>query len=305
MPPPNSPAPPKSTPYSRFIPREELRSFEAWTPGALSADAGAPPGPSLGRRASDKNPNDPAAQLRAARQAGYQDGYRDGLVALDGFKQSFAQATTAQVGLLLSAIGDQLDALQHEMAGALADAATRLAEQIVRSELNTRPELVADVARQALDALMLSARHITLRVHPDDQPLVAQGAHDVLAARGARLIADPTVQRGGCSIDSDIGHVDATIESRWRRSVAALGSQRAWSDTAVPPEAAAGSGDEAAASADADVLPASVQATPADAPTHQTFDASPDASLAGPDNMGQGLAPDPGAPPPLVDPNAP
>lgn len=257
MPPPSSPAPPKSTPYARFIPREELSTFEAWTPGALSRDANAPPGPGLGRRASDKGQDDTAAQLRAARQAGYQDGYRDGLVALDGFKQTFAQATTAQVGVLLGSIGNQLDALQHEMATALAEAATRLAEQIVRSELSTRPELVAEVAHQALDALMLSARHITLRVHPDDQPLVAQGAQDVLAARGARLIADAGVQRGGCIVDADIAHIDASIESRWRRSVAALGSERGWNAPAAP------TGTEAALSAAPDSDPAAVASGPA------------------------------------------
>jgi flagellar assembly protein FliH len=231
MPPENTP-PPKASLYSRFIPREELSSFEAWAPGALSASAGAPSSPRSGVSApsNPRGEGGPAAQLRAARQAGYQDGYRDGLVALEGFKQSFAQTMTAQIGALLASIAGQLDALQHDMAGALADSATRLAQQIVRSELATRPELVADVAHQALDALMLSARHITLRVHPDDQPLVAQGAGDVLAARGARLIADASIERGGCRVDSDIGHVDASIESRWRRCVAALGSERAWDD---------------------------------------------------------------------------
>jgi flagellar assembly protein FliH len=299
VPPPSSPAPPKSTPYARFIPREELSTFEAWTPGALSRDANAPPSPGHGRRASDKGQDDSAAQLRAARQAGYQDGYRDGLVALDGFKQSFAQATTAQVGQLLGSVGTQLDALQQQMASAIADAATRLAEQIVRSELSTRPELVADVASQALDALMLSARHITLRVHPDDQPLVAQGAHDVLAARGARLIADPAVQRGGCIVDSDIAHIDASLESRWRRSVAALGSQRAWDDAPSPAAistTAAPSAPETAVEPSATDLAA--EPLPTSAAPAPTAEAPSDAGLGG-------AAANPGLSEPPVDPNAP
>ena len=242
----SSSTPPKASPYSRFIPREELSSFEAWTPDALSASAtGAPNGRSgNGLTSAPRAEQDLAAQLRAARQAGYQDGYRDGLVALDGFKQSFAQQSSAQIGALLQSVGTQLDALQQEMASALADSAVRLAFQIVRTELATRPEQVAEVAEQALDALMLSARHITLRVHPDDQPLVAQGAGDVLAARGARLIADPSMQRGGCVVDSDIAHVDASLPSRWRRCVAALGSELAWenadgADVADEPQAPA------------------------------------------------------------------
>ncbi|HET6599652.1 MAG TPA: FliH/SctL family protein, partial [Burkholderiaceae bacterium] len=81
-----------------------------------------------------------------------------------------------------------------------------------------------------LDTLLLSARHITLRVHPDDQALVAEGAAEVLAARGARLLADPAMTRGGCLVESDIGVIDASLETRWQRAAAALGTEAPWSD---------------------------------------------------------------------------
>src|SRR5690349_684788 len=84
----------KAAMYARFIPREELSSFAAWSPGDL-AGAGAAPGAAPAQEpAPPQGPADLAAQhaeaLRQARQSGYQDGYRDGLVALEGFKQSFA-----------------------------------------------------------------------------------------------------------------------------------------------------------------------------------------------------------------------
>ena len=216
-----------SSPYARFIPREELSSFAAWHPGDISDGAPAPSGAAV-EAAVDDVPAPVDEQLRAARQAGYQDGYRDGMVALEGFKQSFALQATGQIGALLSSIGGQLDALQQEMAQALALTATRLARQIVRSELATRPDAVASVAQEALDTLLLSARHITLRVHPDDQPLVDDGAGEVLAARGARLVADAGIVRGGCLVESNIGVIDATLETRWRRATAALGSDEPW-----------------------------------------------------------------------------
>jgi flagellar assembly protein FliH len=122
----------------------------------------------------------------------------------------------------------QMDALQQRMAGALADAAVSLARQVVRGELQANPQQVAVVAQEAIEALLLSARHVTVRVHPDDQPLVAQGAAEILEARGARLVADAAVTRGGCLVESDIGIIDASIESRWRRAAAAVGSQADW-----------------------------------------------------------------------------
>jgi len=208
--------------YARFIPREELTGFAAWAPHDISGPTEAPQAPA-------QHEPEPAVaveqQLRQARQSGYQDGYRDGLVALEGFKQSFAQQTTRQIGVLLQSVGSQLDALQEEMARAVAATAVRLAAQVVRSELDQNPALVARVAEEAIDALLLNARHLVMRVHPEDLPLITQGAGDVIAARGVRLIADPAIARGGCLVDSDIGGVDATLQSRWRRAAAALGHE--------------------------------------------------------------------------------
>jgi flagellar assembly protein FliH len=118
--------------------------------------------------------------------------------------------------------------LQQDLARALAVSATHLARQIVRSEVASRPELIATVAQEALDTLLMSARQVVVRVHPDDQPLVAQGAAEALSARGARLVADASIARGGCLVESDIGVVDASIAARWKRAVASLGCEEAW-----------------------------------------------------------------------------
>jgi len=228
VPPPDGAKP--ASPYARFIPREELGEFASWSPGTLSGGA-AQSASGVQRPSAEPEappPPDPAQLLHAARQAGYQDGYRDGMSALDGFKQSYAAQITAQVGALTQSYGRQLDALQQEMARALAVSATHLARQIVRSELATRPELVSVVAQEALDTLLMSARQITVRVHPDDHGFVAQGAADVLAARGARLLSDAAIPRGGCQVDSDIGVIDASIAERWRRAAASLGCEEPW-----------------------------------------------------------------------------
>jgi len=242
VPPPEGGKP--ASPYARFIPREELGSFASWSPGTLAGDGKPAPPPGV-RKAAPAEPEKPAApdlgqQLHAARQGGYQDGYRDGLAALEQFKQSFAAQITAQIGQITLAYGDGLDALQQDMARALAVSATQLARQIVRTELAARPETVALVAQEALDTLLMSARQISVRVNPDDHPLVAQGAAEVLAARGARLLPDATVARGGCLVESDIGVVDATIAARWRRAVSSIGCEQAWTgDDDVPDEDAA------------------------------------------------------------------
>lgn len=230
----NVPPPPGSkagNAYTRFIPREELQDFAAWAPDSFGDRIG--PHPAMHPQAEEPEPQappvDPQAELAAARQAGYEDGYRDGLVALEGFKQSFAAQATAQVGALVQGMDAAFDALEAQLADAVAATAVQLARQVLRHELSVQPELVARVAGEAVGAVLLSARQIAVQVHPQDLPLVAEGAGELLQARGARLVAEASIRRGGCRIESDLGAVDARIESRWAQAAGALGSTEPWS----------------------------------------------------------------------------
>lgn len=179
-------------------------------------------------------------QVAAARQQGYQDGYRDGLVALESFKESFAKQTSAQMALVLTSLDDELGQLEQQLAASVARVATELARQVVRSELSTRPALVVQVAREAVNAVLLSARHITVQVHPDDHALVAQGCEEALAARGARLLSQPSMARGGCRVESDAGVIDARVPVRWAQAILSLGTGVAWDDGASEPLADGG-----------------------------------------------------------------
>jgi len=229
--------------YARFIPGEELQGAKAWSMDNLGNTSPSPfapmrPGtpaaaPSAAATAPvPPPPPEPSAQeqLHAARQSGYQDGYRDGMAALDAFKQSFAQQMSKQIGALVTAFDNEMRALEDEMASAMARIAVELARQVVRSELEQRPEVIARVAHDAVEALQLSARHVRVRVHPDDLPLVRDGAGEEMQAREAQLIPDPEVPRGGVKVDADVASVDATIATRWQQAVSAIGQQSIWED---------------------------------------------------------------------------
>ena len=281
-----APPPPLARPgmstYTRFIPREELKGFAAWQPGAFAeppafvqpAQPGSPHAAAhvAGRGASAAAPEaaawpatgfsgsadsahgtasrantasndalraewqaDLQTQVAAARQQGYQDGYRDGLVALDSFKQSFASQTSTQVAQVLKSLDDELGQLEQQVARSVARVATELAGQVVRSELSSRPALVTQVAQEAVNAVLMSARHITVQLHPDDHALVAQGCAEALSARGARLLSEPAIARGGCRVESDVGVIDARIATRWLQATQSLGSGIVWDDQAEQP----------------------------------------------------------------------
>jgi len=167
-----------------------------------------------------------------ARQQGYQDGYRNGLAALESYKQTQAAQLAAhmndQIGALASDFHHRLESLEQQLAGRIAGVALELARQVVRTELRQSPELVVDVAEQALGALLASARQVIVRLNPDDHALAQAQLSEMLAARGARLVPDASVLRGGCIVESDIAVVDATVEARWSRAASALGYEAPW-----------------------------------------------------------------------------
>lgn len=241
VPPPQHPAgvERRASSYSRFIPREELSDVAAWSPEALSGAANrarapisapAPPAPPAAARPAPPPEPDVHQLVHAARQTGYQDGYRDGLAALDAFKASFAQQLCAQLGQLVTSFDAEFLALETQMAESLARTAVELARQIVRSEITQRPEHIATVAHDAVEALQMSARHVRVRVNPADFELVMSGAGEAMKARDAQLLPDPAVARGGCTVDADIGSVDASLAARWQQAAAAMGQTSLWED---------------------------------------------------------------------------
>ena len=209
-----------ANPYGRFIPREELQGFASWKPGAFG---GAAPAGAAAAEAPEQQ-----ALLHAARQVGYQEGYRDGLVALENFKRSLLQQNAAQFGALLQQFDEQLDTLEFDMAGALTRVAVSIAQQVVRDELRTQPDRIARVAREAVEAVLMSARHIVVQVNPQDQALVEAGAAEAIAARGARLVSDASIERGGCRVLSDVGTIDARIGARWAHASSTVGVEMPW-----------------------------------------------------------------------------
>lgn len=229
----NVPSPnPERSAYARFIPREELGSVSNWRPGTLGGGrrpqppAEAPPPP----QPQGPTAEEWLAQVDAARTAGYEQGYRDGLAALESFKKSHAEQMECQVGQVLQSLDAEFDGLHATVADAVTGVALQLARQVLRSELEIAPAHVARVAAEAVEAVLLSARHITVQLHPQDLPLVAAGADEVLRARGARLVAHPGIARGGCRVESDAGAIDARIATRWAQAAGALGSEQPWTD---------------------------------------------------------------------------
>jgi flagellar biosynthesis/type III secretory pathway protein FliH len=173
-----------------FIPREALGHVEAWVPECLVPCT------------------EPAliAQTQAQTQT-----------------QTPMNEVRDSMALLLAQFRQGLDGVEHDLARRLAGIALQVARQVVRHELQTRATLVVDVVQEALAEVLLSARHITVKVHPQDHALLVSSGGVAAENRGVRWVTDAQIERGGCLVESDLGTVDARLDTRWARAVAAMG----------------------------------------------------------------------------------
>jgi flagellar biosynthesis/type III secretory pathway protein FliH len=101
-----------------------------------------------------------------------------------------------------------LAGLEDELVALLLRALARLVED----ELRLAPEHVRAIARAELERLG-RAHRATLHVHPEDVCHVSCLLEENMTA-SLTLEADPTLARGDCVLVSEIGTVDARIQTR-------------------------------------------------------------------------------------------
>ncbi|RPH93694.1 hypothetical protein EHM69_09535 [candidate division KSB1 bacterium] len=122
---------------------------------------------------------------------------------------------------LLSTYAKMLQAEKKELADrsekSTVELAFLLAQRILGAELQSRPEAVADVVRNALRQV-LDCDQVRLRVNDADIDYLrsVQGDLENVLSQGVKLEirTDSSIERGGCMIDTERGTLDARIFSQ-------------------------------------------------------------------------------------------
>jgi flagellar assembly protein FliH len=167
-----------------------------------------------------------------ARQSGYQAGYAEGLQAGgEEGRQSGLAAAQVYAGNLQSlcrGVEEAAQALDQEMAEAVLACALEVAGQITRGVIRVHPEILLPIIREALAALPLRHGPVTLLVAPTEAALAREHLEGQFAQSGWIIQEDPELAPGGCRLRADNSEIDATLETRWRRVLEAIGVTPEW-----------------------------------------------------------------------------
>lgn len=173
-----------------------------WTAPGLSLAASA--GPSL-------PPPPSVEELQALEEAAHAEGFRRGHAEGLAAGQAEMRRMIAQIEGVLDAFTRPLARLDDEVANALGDLAVRIAGTLLAREYHADPTLLADLVREALDAVGSGNREMELRLHPDDFGVLAP---HLAGLDGVRLTMDAALGRGELRLNSESVRIDGTLAAR-------------------------------------------------------------------------------------------
>jgi flagellar assembly protein FliH len=229
--------PPKSSPYHRFIPREEVQAVSVWEFPSMDGKAprsavAAEPPPAPEPAA----PELPAPDLDLIRKQAYDEGFEQGRIAgakatrdaLDAPLRRTAEDAARRLSDVLRNAQAELERADEQLAAQMLQLACDLARQVVRRELEQPQEVLKAVIAEALAQTVDDHLQRKVKLNPVDLALMQNHLGDLVAEGKVQFVAQDTLSAGGCVVETNACTVDASIEKRWARAVANLGLQPDW-----------------------------------------------------------------------------
>lgn len=195
-------------PPGRFIPKEQVGEAALWEFQPLAGNA---PPRGTERLLSERE--------RRAYERGREEGYAAGQQAAAQVRAQHAR----EVGRVLDALRARFGELEAGGAQDVLQLALTIARQVLRREVEVDPQAVLPVLREAVAAVIDQQAHPRVHLHPDDLAHLAADLDADGLFKGCRFIPDAGVRRGGCRVETAASDIDAMLETRWARVLAAVG----------------------------------------------------------------------------------
>jgi flagellar assembly protein FliH len=161
-------------------------------------------------------------------EEGREQGTADGLAhgQAEGKKQGLEQASEEieqkkqQLAALLDQLQQPLLQVDQQVEQQLLQLCLAMAEAVIAVECKTNPQVILKTLSDATSVLPLQTEHILINLHPEDMAVVEQHfSPEQLAERHWQLRSDPTVEQGGCLLETPLSSMDRSIKHRVQSSL--------------------------------------------------------------------------------------
>jgi flagellar assembly protein FliH len=177
-----------------------------------------------------------ANELEQIHQQAYSEGYEEGKLRgmKDGFEQGEEegkkqghqrafdaslkeiQQQTFHFEQLFKSIETPFSLSNEQVEYELMNLACSIAKIIIRRELKTEPDLVISLVKNSLALLPSASKNIKIYLNPLDVSMVkkAFSNSEEIHFEAYKILESKNLKRGGCIIDTNISHIDASLDKR-------------------------------------------------------------------------------------------
>ncbi len=168
-----------------------------------------PPPPGSGGGRGSRFGNDPEQKMRAAYQQGLQEGQASARKELGGQ----LEAMNARMARAIEEMSGMRQRFRQEAEEDVVKLALAVARRVLHRELTVAPDALLGLVKAALEKIEAREVH-TVRIRPEDAPMVKQFLGKMGLPQRLEVVADPGLERGAAIFDSSRGALDASVETQ-------------------------------------------------------------------------------------------
>jgi flagellar assembly protein FliH len=164
-------------------------------------------------------PSVAAERIEAIEHQAFHEGYTRGQRTADEEMERRLESVEQRLRATIEELGQLAPHAMRRADREMIHLAVAMAERIVRREVRAEPALLLDMARGAIERL---GERVTAVIHlnpADLEAIVSDGSGRI---GSLDVVADADLPRGGCTIRTNLGVVDAGIDAQMRELLRAM-----------------------------------------------------------------------------------
>ena len=163
------------------------------------------------RRIDDRNLVSRAQEeSETIKKSAFEEGYRQGLEKACSDMEDFRE----QLSSFMSAKKDVFEFIAPDILEISVD----IAKKIIKKELESDPQVLLNTIIEVLRSISKSEPKITIRVRPQSVQFIKDTIPNITYQYGIdskiNIVADPSIEDGGCIFQTNNGIVDASIDTQ-------------------------------------------------------------------------------------------
>ncbi len=162
------------------------------------------------------------AQIKSEYEAklaeAYQRGFKEAEKALKAKINDELKEQISRLERLFKNFSEEVENLGRTIEDVVISLAIEIAKKIVKKEIEKDEDFVIGQVKDAIKRV-IGVERIKLRINPEDEKLIKELKPELLqiadSTRDIIVEPDPSIERGGCIIESELGNVDARISTQF------------------------------------------------------------------------------------------